>query len=138
MSDLYNFFKSVTIFRNMMWTSWLLLTKLGACITISRSMSTKAQTFLLQGKEIPETSLRINSVCNFQTMKSAVELKRLLLKFLILCHVDIQKISLEDNQKQPPEVFCKISCSSNFTGRQLCWSLFLIKLEGWGLHFYLK
>ena len=74
-------------------------------------MSTKAQTFLLQGKEIPETSLRINSVCNFQTMKSAVELKRLLLKFLILCHVDIQKTSLEDNQKQPPEVFCKISCA---------------------------
>ena len=77
-------------------------------------MSTQAQTFLLQGKEIPETSLRINTICNFQTMKSAVELNRLLLKFLITCHMDIQKISLEDNQKQPPEVFCEISCPYKF------------------------
>ena len=139
MSDLYEFFKSMTIFTNPVWKSWLLLTKLGACITISRrSVSTKALTFWIQGKQVPEMSLRINTVCNFQTMESAVKLNRLLLKFLILCHVDIQKISLEDNQKQPPEVFCKISCSSNFTGRQLCWSLFLIKLEGWGLHFYQK
>ena len=115
MSDLYEFFKSMTIFTNPMWKSWLLLKKLGVCITISsRSVSTQAQTFLLQGKEIPETSLRINTVCNFQTMKSAVELNRLLLKFLITCHMDIQKISLEDNQKQPPEVFCEISCPYKF------------------------
>ena len=69
-------------------------------------MSTKAHTFLLQGKEFPEMSLRINTVCSFQNMKSAVELNRLLLKFQILCYVDIQKNSLEDNQKQPSEVFC--------------------------------
>ena len=80
MSDLYEFFKSVTIFTNLMWKSWLLLTKLGVCITInSRSVSTKkAHTFLLQGKEIPEMSLRINTVCSFQNMKSAVELNRLI------------------------------------------------------------
>ena len=42
-------------------------------------MSTKkAHTFLLQGKEIPEMSLRINTVCSFQNMKSAVELNRLI------------------------------------------------------------
>ena len=42
-------------------------------------MSTKkAHTFLLQGKEIPEMSLRINTVCSFQNMKIAVELNRLI------------------------------------------------------------
>ena len=46
---------------------------------------------------------------NFQTIKSAVELNRLLLKFLILCHVDFKKIYREDNQKQLPEMFCKIT-----------------------------
>ena len=32
-------------------------------------MSTKAHTFLLQAKEMPQTTLRINTICNFQTMK---------------------------------------------------------------------
>ena len=48
------------------------MTKLGACIAIgyyltisSRYVSTKAQTFLLQAKEMPETNLRIKAVCNF-------------------------------------------------------------------------
>ena len=78
----------------------------------SRSVSTEARTLLLRVKEISETRLRINTVCNFQAMKIAVELHRLLLKFLILCDVvDIQEISREDNPKQPPEVFCKIGCS---------------------------
>ena len=78
----------------------------------SRSVSTEGRTLLLRVKEISETRLRINTVCNFQAMKIAVELHRLLLKFLILCDVvDIQEISREDNPKQPPEVFCKIGCS---------------------------
>ena len=59
----------------------------------------KARTFLLEAKEMPGTRLIINTVCNFQTMNGAVELNRVLLKFLILCHVDIQKISREDKQK---------------------------------------
>ena len=49
---------------------------IGACVAIgyhfaisSRSVSTKAHTFLLQAKEMPETTLRINTVCNFQAMK---------------------------------------------------------------------
>ena len=63
-------------------------------------MSTKARTFLLQGKEIPETSLRINTVCNFQTMKSVVD------EIPNIMSPEYLKISLEDNLKQPPEVFC--------------------------------
>ena len=32
MSDIFEFFKSVTFFINMIWKSWLLVMKLGACI----------------------------------------------------------------------------------------------------------
>ena len=35
-------------------------------------------------------------------------------------------------QKQPPEVFCKknaLKDFTNFTEKDLCWSLFLIKLQ---------
>ena len=35
-------------------------------------------------------------------------------------------------QKQPPDVFCRKGCSKNFpnfTGKHLCWSLFLMKLQ---------
>ena len=35
-------------------------------------------------------------------------------------------------QKQPPEVSCKkgvLKNLANFTGKRLCWSLFLIKLQ---------
>ena len=35
-------------------------------------------------------------------------------------------------QKQPPEVFCKkgvVKNFANFTGKHLCWSLFLITLQ---------
>ena len=64
---------------------------------------------------------------NFQTMKSAVELNRLILKFLILCHVDIKKISCEENQKQLPEMFCKRF--ANFTGRGGLTTAFLLKRD---------
>ena len=33
---------------------------------------------MLKAKEMPETRSKINTLCNFQTMKSAVELKRLI------------------------------------------------------------
>ena len=39
---------------------------------------------------------------------------------------------LNQTQKQPPEVFYKKDVFNNFaifTGKQLCWSLFLIKLR---------
>ena len=35
-------------------------------------------------------------------------------------------------QKQPPEVFCKkgnLKKFANFTGKQLCWDLFSVKLQ---------
>ena len=33
-SNTYKFFKSITIFTNTMWKSWLLKTKLGACVAL--------------------------------------------------------------------------------------------------------
>ena len=62
-------------------------------------MSAKALIVLLLAKEQPETTLRINSVCNFLTMKSAVELNILLLNFVLLCLVNIQESCREDNAK---------------------------------------
>ena len=44
-------------------------------------------------------------------------------------------------QKQPPEVFFKkgfLKKFANFTRKSLCWSLFLIKLQTWGLATLLK
>ena len=49
---------------------------------------------------------------------------RLLLRFTILYS--------SYQQKQPPDVFCKKAALKNFaifTGKHLCWSLFLIKLQ---------
>ena len=62
-------------------------------------MSTNGQIALAQAKEAAGTSLRINTVCNFQTVKSGAELNTLLLKFLLLCQVDIQESSRKDNAK---------------------------------------
>lgn len=83
--------------KSMTWKSWLLATKLGVCvllltaifIAISRSVSTKARIALALAKEATGTSVRINKVCSFLTMKSAVEL---FLKFLLLCQTDIQEM----------------------------------------------
>ena len=41
-------------------------------------------------------------------------------------------VTLLSNPKQPLEVFCKngvLKIFEDFTGKQLCWSLFLIKLQ---------
>ena len=62
-------------------------------------MSAKALIVLALAKQEPGTTLRINSVCNFLTMKSAVELNILLLKFVLLCLVNIQESCREDNAK---------------------------------------
>ena len=56
-------------------------------------MSIKALIVFELAKEEPGTSLRISTVCNFQTMKSFAELNRLLLKFLLLCQMDNQESS---------------------------------------------
>ena len=50
-------------------------------------------------KEALGTSLRMKRIFKFWTMKSAVELSRLLLKFILLVRWDIQKSSLKDNAK---------------------------------------
>ena len=43
-----------------------------------------------------------------------------------------QIVTVAYPKKQPPEVFCKkcaLKSFANFTGKHLCWSLFLIKLQ---------
>ena len=50
-------------------------------------------------KEVRRISLRINTVWNFESIKSAVELNRLLLKLVLLYQVHIQESSCEDNTK---------------------------------------
>ena len=44
------------------------------------------------------------------------------------------------HKKQPPELFYKIAPrhSAIFTGKHLCWSIFLIKFQAIGLQIYLK
>ena len=68
-------------------------------IISSRSESTKALIFIALAKEALGRSLRINKICNILTMKSAAELNRLLLKFVLLCQVDSQGNFLEGNAK---------------------------------------
>ena len=65
----------------------------------SRSVSKSAHTVLVQVKEIPGKSLRINTVCNFLTIKSAAELNKLLSRLLLLFHIDIQESSPKRNAK---------------------------------------
>ena len=48
-------------------------------------------------KEATGTSFRINTICDFKTFKKAVELNRLSLKFVLLCHEDIHESYHKDN-----------------------------------------
>ena len=70
-SDIYKFFKSITLFTRSMSKSWLQETKLVALdyptifmmsCTVCRSVSTKALLVLALAKEAWEMSLRINSL----------------------------------------------------------------------------
>ena len=58
MSDIYEFFKSITRFRNSMWKFWLLLTKSRACIAFGRYLSSPWAVD-------PWKSFKIDTVCNF-------------------------------------------------------------------------
>ena len=69
MSDIYEFFKPITLFKNSMGKSWLLVTKLGPCVALGYHLhpeqqitSTKTLIVLTQAKEVPRTSMRINSL----------------------------------------------------------------------------
>ena len=88
MSDLYEFFKLITIFANPMWKSWLLMAKLGVCIPLGKHLVIST-IFLLEAKNCLKWVWESTQFV-FLTMKSAVEPNRLLMKFL-LCHVDIQE-----------------------------------------------
>ena len=52
---------------------------------------------MAQVKEATGTSFRINTICDFKTFKKAVELNRLSLKFVLLCHEDIHESFHKDN-----------------------------------------
>ena len=67
-------------------------------------MKTKALMILAIVKEAPRTTLTINTICNFETMKNAVELLLMLIystiiKILLICYVDIQESPHKDNAK---------------------------------------
>ena len=59
-------------------------------ITSFRSVSTKSLIALTLVKEESRTSLKINTICNFQTMKSAVELNRLYVKKFLTNQCKVQ------------------------------------------------
>ena len=49
-----------------------------------------------------------------------------------ICCCAFNYVVKDNSQNQPPEVFCKkgvLKNFANFTGKHLCWSLFLIKLQ---------
>ena len=59
MSDICKFFKSITLFKNLMWKFWLLVTKLDACISLgyhvipsSRSRSSNKSTYYFDTSKI--------------------------------------------------------------------------------------
>ena len=85
----------------------LAVSKLGGCRCCSWSPSlsliidpSQQKTLFVWAlvKEVPGTGLWINTVCNFQTRKSVVQLNRMLWKFLLLCQ-GIQENSHKDNVK---------------------------------------
>ena len=70
--------------------------------------------------------------CFSQTYTTAIFQVFSILNFEIFIKTHVIFIFLWWNQKQPPEVFHKKAVLKNFatfTGKHLCWSLFLIKLE---------
>ena len=68
------------------------------CMHCSRQPSYHKHYFFVTSEEAHKMSLRINIVYIFSTMKSAVELNKLLLKFL-LCHMYIQESSCEESAR---------------------------------------
>ena len=86
----------------------------------------KAQTFLLQAKEMPVRRLRINTVCNFQTMKSAVESNRLIEIPNIVTWIFRKFLAktIRSSHWRCSVKWSVLKSFTNFTGRLLCWSLF--------------
>ena len=73
---------------------------------------------------------------NFDDKKITKKITNVLLlsSFLFLTSYKLFKCYLRDEKKQPPEEFYKKGVLKNFaifTGKHLCWGLFLIKLQTW-------
>ena len=84
-------------------------------------MSTKAHTFLLQAKEMPQTTLRINTICNFQTMKieqTIIEIPNILSRGYSENFLRRQSEAATGGVLYNKVGVLKIF--ANFAGRQLC------------------
>ena len=71
--------------------------------------------------------------------KFKITINKLIRKFATWPFSIPRNKKIQDNnfEKQPPADFYKKSCFAAFTGKHLCWSLLLIKLQTWnpgGLH----
>ena len=71
--------------------------------------------------------------------KFKITINKLIRKFVTWPFSIHRNKKIQDNnfEKQPPADFYKKSCFAAFTGKHLCWSLLLIKLQTWspwGLH----
>ena len=83
MSDIYEYLKSVTLFTNSMWKSWLLITKLGVWVALIQHLLYQLQICVSKrchcfGSSKKSVSHEFeNRISNFYAVKSAVELNRL-------------------------------------------------------------
>ena len=62
-----------------------------------------------------------------------MEKKQVFLQSFNILKCVVVGLSIVEGQKQPPEVFCKkvvLKNFTNFTGKQLCWSVFFNKVAG--------
>ena len=71
--------------------------------------------------------------------KFKITINKLIRKFVTWPFSIHRNKKIQDNnfEKRPPADFYKKSCFAAFTGKNLCWSLLLIKLQTWspgGLH----
>ena len=70
-SDIYEFFMSITLFINSMWKSWQLIMKLGACVApvhhlhLQILICVNKAVVLALVKAASRTSLKINAIYNF-------------------------------------------------------------------------
>ena len=75
MSNIYDFFKSITLFIKTMWKSWLLRIKLGVCVTLVHHLQIVTLVQHLQCQQSAfcfdpterrvKKSLKINTICSF-------------------------------------------------------------------------
>ena len=127
MSGIYEFFNLITLFTNSMWKYWLLVTKIGANFALGHhlrhglSIRVNKNTYCFgTSKGNARNKFKNRRSLWFLNHKSIVELNRLLLKFVLLRQVDIQKSSLKSNARFAVRIIWenKISWRVCFSGFQ--------------------